>query len=241
MLTTKKLLLAVVWIFFAHSVLAQHHNNTWFRGTLGVPLGRKLKTDFELQHRRQDGLGTDNQLKNNLMNTFRIWVQYQHGPDIKFSISPLAYFNHYKIIQNQSDKDAKPSNELRFAAAVDLQHELFSKFYITDRNALEYRIHQGNPEDVVRLRNRLGLRYELSEKVNLSVYDEILLNVYGRTYDHFFDHDRLGVNLEYKLLRNVKLDLGFMHIVRLNNHHTLRESNVTLNLNYTLKGFTKHS
>lgn len=238
MLATKKLLLAVVWVFFTHSALAQHHNNTWFRGTFGVPFGKKLKGDFELQHRRQDGLETDNQLKNNLMNNFRIWVQYQLRPDIKFSVSPLAYFKHYKIIQNQSDKDAKPSNELRFAAAVDLQHELFSKFYITDRNALEYRIHQGNSPDVVRLRNRLGLRYELSKKINLSVYDEILLNVHGRAHDHFFDHDRLGVNLEYKLFRKVKLDFGFMHVVRLNNHHTLKESNVVINLNYTLKGFS---
>ncbi len=60
--------------------------------------------------------------------------------------------------------------------------------------------------DITRLRNRFGFRYDFTDKLKLSIYDELLFNITGTTTDPLFDHDRLGLSLEYKLLPNLKFE-----------------------------------
>ena len=233
----RRLLITAIGITIAQTLQAQHHYNAWFRSTLSVPVGEKFKVDNEFQHRRQNGFDNENMLDKNLMFTYRNWVHYQHSEDVKFSVSPFAYFSHYKIIQKQSDETASPNNEVRFSAAVELQHEILKKFYIVDRSAVEYRIFDNNQSDITRLRNRLGVRYDFSEKLKLSVFDELLFNIGETTHSHFFDHDRLGLNLEYKVLSDLKFDIGYSHITRLPITSTtmLKENNLFLNFTYQLK------
>lgn len=175
------------------------------------------------------------------MFTFRNWVHYQHNSAIKFSLSPFTYFSHYKIIQKQADENATPNSEIRFSAAVELQHEIVNKFYVVDRTAIEYRVFDGNQSDITRLRNRFGFRYDFTDKIKLSLFDELLFNLSGTTQQHFFDHNRIGLNLEYKVLPNLKFDTGYMHIARLPlvSTTTLYESNIFLNLTYQLHKRTK--
>ncbi|SHH77988.1 DUF2490 domain-containing protein [Flavobacterium johnsoniae] len=233
----KRLLVTAIWIFIVQTLQAQEHYNTWFRGTLSIPVGKKFKIDNELQHRRQNGFENENMLNENLMFTFRNWVHYQHNEDIKFSLSPFAYFKHYRIIQKHSDETTIPNSEIRFSAAVELQHEILKKFYIVDRSAVEYRIFDNNQADIIRLRNRFGFRYDFTGRLKIGVFDELLFNLSGTTYHHFFDHDRLGLNIEYKLVPNVKFDIGYMHITRLplNSTTKLNENNLYLNFTYQLK------
>lgn len=237
----KRLLTTAIWIAIAQTLQAQHHYNAWFRNTLSVPVGEKFKIDTEFQHRRQNGFGNENMFDKNLMFTYRNWVYYQHSEDVKFSVSPFAYFKHYRIIQNHSDETARPNSEVRFSAAVELQHEILKKFYIVDRSAVEYRIFDNHQSDITRLRNRFGFRYDFTEKLKLGIFDELLFNLSGTTYHHFFDHDRLGLNVEYKVVPNVKIDIGYMHIARLPLVSTtkLYEDNLYLNLTYQLKKHKK--
>ncbi|QGN24302.1 DUF2490 domain-containing protein [Elizabethkingia anophelis] len=238
----KKLLTAAIWISIVQTSQAQQHYNVWFRGTLSVLVGRKFKIDNDFQHRRQNGFDNANLFDKNLMFTFRNWVHYQHNEDVKFSLSPFAYFSNYKIIQKQADENATPNSEIRFSAAVELQHEIFKRFYIIDRNALEYRIFSNSQSDITRFRARLGFRYDFTDKIKLSLFDELLFNLSGTTQHHFFDHDRLGLNLEYKVLPYLKFDIGYIHITRLPLTSTtkLHENNIFLNLTYQLNKLPKH-
>ncbi len=237
----KKLLTAAIWISIAQTSQAQQHYNVWFRGTLSVPVGKKFKIDNEFQHRRQNGFENENLLDKNLMLAYRTWVQYQHNEDVKFSLSPFAYFSNYKIIQKQSDEVVSPNSEIRFSAAVELQHIIVKKFYVVDRTAIEYRMFDNNQSDITRLRNRFGFRYDFTEKLKLSIYDELLFNLSGTTQHHFFDHDRIGLTLEYKILPYLKFDIGYIHIARLPLTSTtkLQENNIFLNLTYQLHKRTK--
>ena len=133
---------------------------------------------------------------------------------MKFSLSPFAYFSNYKIIQKQADETAQPNSEIRFSAAVELQHEIFNKFYVVDRTAIEYRMFQNNQSDITRLRNRFGFRYDFTSKFKITVFDELFFNVSGTTLAHFFDHDRLVMNVEYKVLPNFRFDfeIGRAHV-----------------------------
>ena len=237
----KKLLTAAIWISIAQTLQAQQHYNAWFRSTLSVPVGNKFKIDNEFQHRRQNGFNNADMFDRNLMFTYRNWVHYQHNSAIKFSLSPFAYFSHYKIIQKKSDEVASPNNEIRFSAAVELQHEILKRFYIVDRTAIEYRMFDNNQSNITRLRNRFGFRYDFTDKIKLSVFDELLFNLSGTSQYHFFDHDRIGVTLEYTVLPYLKFDIGYIHIARLPLTSTtkLHENNIFLNLTYQLHKRTK--
>lgn len=157
------MLVTAIWIAIVQTLRAQDHYNVWFRGTLSIPAGEKLKIDNEFQHRRQNGWENENRFDDNLMFAYGNWIHYQHGKDVMFSLSPFAYFNNYKIIQSQLDKATPSNSEVRFSAAVELQHQIIKKFYLVDRSALEYRIFDNNQADITRFRNRFGFRYDLLE------------------------------------------------------------------------------
>jgi len=236
-----RLLLTAIWISITQTSQAQQHYNAWFRSTLSVPVGNKFKIDNEFQHRRQNGFNNADMFDRNLMFTYRNWVHYQHNEDVKFSLSPFAYFSNYKIIQKKSDKVASPNNEIRFSAAIELHHVIVKRFYIVDRTAIEYRMFDNNQSNITRLRNRFGFRYDFTDKIKLSVFDELLFNLSDTTQYHFFDHDRIGVTLEYKVLPYLKFDIGYIHIARLPLTSTtkLHENNIFLNLTYQLHKRTK--
>ena len=170
------------------------------------------------------------------MYTFRMWVYYKQNIDVVYAISPFAYFSNYKIIQKESDAVAKPTNEYRFSASIELQHELANKFFIVDRTTLEYRVFEGKAENIVRLRNRLAFKYDFNYKFNISIGDEVFINTSGTDVQHIFDHNRLFANFSFKPKPAVKFDIGYIYISRLpkSNADLIKESNFYLNFTYTL-------
>ena len=225
-----------IWLSSITPVYAQQHHNIWLRNTLSIAVGKKFKIDNEIQHRRQNGFQNQNMFDRNLMFTYRNWIHYQHNDDVRFSLSPFAYFSNYKIIQKEIDEQAHPNVEIRFSVAVDLQQMLFNKFYLVDRTAMEYRVFSSNASEIARLRNRFGFRYDITEKVKIGIYDELFFNLSGTDNHHFFDHDRIGINMEYKVLPFLKFDIGYIHITRLPliSIDKQYENNLFLNVTYQL-------
>lgn len=233
---TNTIILLVIVILFAPKIIAQQYINSWFRTTLSIPITEKIKTDLELQHRRQNDLESNNLFDKNLMYTFRTWIYYKQNKDVVYTVSPFAYFSNYKIIQEESDAVAKPTNEYRFTASIELQHQLATKFYVVDRTAIEYRVFEGSIENTTRLRNRLVFRYDFNSRYNLAIGDEILVNTTGTDAQHIFDHNRAFTNFSYKPNSAVKFDIGYIYISRLtkSNIDLIDESNFYLNFTYTL-------
>lgn len=215
---------------------AESHNNLWLRGTLTYVQSEKLRIETEFQHRRQNGIGNRNLLDKTLLYSYRNWIRYRHNKTVHFSVSPFAYFANYRVIRKLPDVDAEPRKEIRFSAAIDLQHEILKNLYISNRNFVEYRLFTHGEQDIVRYRNRIGFRYDVGKKIKLSIYDEILLNVTGVAKEHLFDHNRAGIHLEYSILPNFKMDIGYMHISRLplNNMDMLTENNFVFNFTYEI-------
>ena len=221
---------------FSIKTTGQEHANSWFRTTFSIPVTEKIKTDVELQHRRQHDFKSSNFFNKNLMYTFRTWLYYKQNNDVVYGISPFAYFSNYKIIQKENDAFAKPTNEYRFSASVELQHELATKFFIIDRTALEFRVFEGTTENVVRLRNRMAFRYDFNLKYNIAFGDEIFINAKGTDVQHIFDHNRIFTNFSYKPKSSLKFDIGYIYISRLpkSNANLIEENNFYLNFTYTL-------
>jgi hypothetical protein len=200
-------------------------------------LNEKLKTEIELIHRRQNDFESNNLFDKNLVHATRTWIYYKQNKDVVYGISPFAYFSNYKIIQKESDAVAKPTNEYRFTASLELQHQLAKNFYVVDRTAIEYRAFEGSIENTTRLRNRLAFRYDFNSNYNVAIGDEILINTTGTDALHIFDQNRIFTNFSYKLNSSVKLDIGYIYISRLPqiNVDLIDDNNFYLNFTYTLK------
>lgn len=200
-------------------------------------MNEKFKTEIELIHRRQNDFESNNLFDKNLVHATRTWIYYKPYKDVVYGISPFAYFSNYKIIQKASDAVAKPTNEYRFTASLELQHQLAPKFYVVDRTAIEYRAFEGSIENTSRLRNRLAFRYDFNSNYNLAIGDEILINTTGTDALHIFDQNRIFTNFSYKLNSSVKLDIGYIYISRLPqiNVDLIDDNNFYLNFTYTLK------
>ncbi len=200
-------------------------------------MNEKFKTEVELIHRRQNDFESNNLFDKNLVYATRTWIYYKQNKDVVYGLSPFAYFSNYKIIQKVSDAVAKPTNEYRFTASLELQHQLAKNFYVVDRTAIEYRAFEGSIENTTRLRNRLAFRYDFNSKYNVAIGDEILVNTTGTDAQHIFDQNRIFTNFSYKLNSSVKLDLGYIYISRLPqiNLDLIDDNNFYLNFTYTFQ------
>jgi hypothetical protein len=230
----KQLLFTAIGLSITQTLLAQQHYNVWFNSTLHIPINNKINIDHEFQHRRQNGLNNTNIFDKNLMFNYRIWGHYQLNEKIKFSVSPFAYFSHYNIIQKEGDETIQPNNEFRFSIALKFQQKILKNLNLVERTAIEYRIFNNKHTDIVRLRNQIGLHYGFTKKLKLFVFDELLINVNCTSKITNFDHNRLGVYLEYQLFPHLQLDMGYMHTTPLPIAHTTKPkvSNTILKLTY---------
>ena len=177
----------------------------------------------------------------NLMFTFRNWLHYQHNSNLRLSVSPFAYFSDFRIIQDNLDKTAIPNKEIRVSVVEELQHEISKYLYFINRNDLEYRIFNNAQSNITRFRTRLGYRYEFTDRLKLTVFDELFLNMVGTVTESFFDHNRTALNMEYSILPNLKFDAGYVYLTRFSvssparSTVSLYENNMFLNLTYQLK------
>ncbi|HLW39738.1 MAG TPA: DUF2490 domain-containing protein [Brumimicrobium sp.] len=219
------------------SLLSQQLHNTWFRGTVEIPIKTKFSVDTELQHRRQSAFNTTNFIGESLLVSYRNWIHYFHSPHIKFSVSPFAYLHHNGIVQLVGESPTKSIQEFRFSVAGELKQMVFTNFYLFNRFASEYRVLNTINSDVIRFRNRLGINYALNSKVNFTMSNEFILNVRGSSFHNFFDQNRTAWSADVMVFSNVKLEFGYIYLRRLPNHflELVKEHNVFVNVSYRVK------
>jgi Protein of unknown function (DUF2490) len=231
-----KQLIPVILLMQVQPSFAQHHTNSWFKLYMTYRINGRLKVETELHHRRQNGFHNGNLLHNNLLNMGRVWLHYQANKNLLLSLSPFARFANYKVIQTKNDETLQPVMETRLTAAMAWQPPIASKWHLLSRSAIEYRLFKAPLADMVRLRQKWGLRYDISPKVNLSVYDELLANLPDKSTHTFYDHNRIGTVLLYKCNDHCQIDIGFIHSYRRqrNTDNYWQEENILLGLGFVL-------
>jgi hypothetical protein len=244
----KHIYIYIFLFILSYTTFAQNvsHLNSWSRFSISQPITEKWRTEAEFQHRRQNDHAQQKKdvFDENLLSSIRTWGHYQHKEDLSFSFSPFAHYWHNSIIVKDTDKEKPQVKEIRVSIAADLKHEVIKKLWIIDRTCIEYRDFQNTNTDFIRMRNRLGFRYEFTDKWNLTFYDEVFLNLKGVEPVNFFDHDRLAFLLNYNPTKHIRIETGYMFITRLprGTEEFLHENNFLLHLYYTLphKEHRKH-
>src|SRR5690606_38296035 len=98
--------------------------------------------------------------------------------------------------------------------------------------------------NITRFRTRFGGRYELTEHLKRTVFDEFFINIAVKSAEYNADHNRIGLNIEYSVLPNRKLDDVYIYLMRLAHPSSsgkiwLYENNMFLNVTYQFKNERK--
>ncbi len=231
-----KLSLVILAMLLVNKCYSTPHENAWFRTTLSIPLRAKLSFDNEWQHRRQNGYGNYNSLNKPLMWAYRSWIHFQANPSLRLSVSPLALFAHYTIIQKPTDELVRPTKETRFTAAAEIGNVIFRQFTLSNRAAVEYRILGKPAMHLIRLRDRIQLKLKMNDRLGIGLSYEYLMNIFGTTVQHYFDHTRSGFSIEYAISPSVRMDLGYLYVVRLpsKSDSKLFENNLLFQMTFRL-------
>ena len=219
-----------------------HHYNMWSKLSIAQPITKQFKTEVDFQYRTQNNFFANNTpFDKHLLSSLIVTLNYQLNKNLSFSVSPFAYIVSHAIIQQENDIDRLAIREFRFSGSIDMQEQLANHFYLINKTGIEYRDFDSTA-DLIRLRNKIGLRYDLGEKTYLTIYEEPFFNISGATRLHFYDHNRLALLGAFKADKHWRVETGLMHINRLPRISAiaLQEENIVVNLYYTLNTLINH-
>lgn len=235
MRTARYVLLVFIVLKMHVRLAAQEHYDAWFRTTLSVPVVDRFRADIELQHRRQNGMGNNDPFHKKLTTSGRVWVHYRPNENVQLSFSPIGYFSSYRLIQTYADEKIDPNWECRISGAAELRRHVFKKIYLITRPAFEYRIFE-YADDLLRGRLKVQMKANLHSKVNVAAYEELLCNLAGGDSRHFWDQNRLCAYVEYSVLKDLKVTIGYMRLLRqpMSSASTTTENNLIFNVIFQL-------
>lgn len=221
----------------------QNHYNFWNRIAISQSFAKKYKAEFEIQNRWQNDINSNDKLwfEDKLMNSFRLWGYYQLNNKICVIVSPFAYFENNPIIKNEGDEDKAKSYENRYSLVMEWKENLFQNTFLINKIGVEYRDFKNVSPDYFRIREKLGVKYELNSKWSLMTYDELFMNANIKNGIPIFDQNRIGFSVNLNSIKNLKFEFGYMMNSRSqrNSSLNLNENNLVVNTYYTLSSKLK--
>ena len=126
----------------------------------------------------------------------------------------FAYFVH-SLPQDPEIQDFTNQSELRPSFEVANLNKLSEKFHLHHRYWTEFRFFQ-QPDNSyaytnIRVRYKLELGYELSEKFSLLVFDELHINLGSKITYNIFDQNRIGASIMYSPVKNIGFEVMYIN------------------------------
>lgn len=204
----------------------------WYKYYLKIPIGDRWQIREEIDFRnfinpaRQSQFLTRTHLQRNLGN----------GWDVALGFS---YFRH-SLPQDPEIADYTVRGELRPSFEIAHLQKLSDHFHLHHRYWTELRYFQEADDTytfgTVRIRYKLELEYELTEKFSFLAFDELHINVSNKVTYNVFDQNRYGISAMYSPVNNIGFELMYINwfqqttagdvfynrdIIRVALHHTL--------------------
>lgn len=224
----KKLHVFLIFLASVNLTYAQiktyHHNVAWGRLVLSDSIvSKKWKWEIYLQQRTQDnGNGGANLFNERQFTSYWFWLNYQATKSLKVSVSPLGYFDTKVLIVKPSDAETPGVREFRWSFRLE-QESKYRYFNVCNRYTLEYRLRDLKNNEVYETnwRIRYMLRFEkpikLGRKTLVLIANDELMVQFGQAVKNnpnVFDQNRIYFGFGYELIRNVKLNLGYLYTIQ---------------------------
>lgn len=183
-----------------------HQQQIWYKYLLKVPIGDKWQIRQEIDDRNFVDPARQSQFLS------RTHLQRKLGNEWSVALG-FAYFNH-SLPQEPEIQDFYNVPELRPSFEISNHTHLSKKFELHHRYWTEARFFKQLGEayefTTIRMRYKLELGYDLSEKFSFLVFDEVHFNVGNKITYNVFDQNRYGIAAMYSPVKNVGFE--FMYI-----------------------------
>lgn len=220
-------------LFYTCNVGAQtvyNHRLFWLRFTLADKINKRFSWEVYFQERTQNKAPQKGHMwDDHQFGGIWPWLNYNASPNLKLSITPLAYFNTNNYHITESDAALPGVKEFRWAAKVETKQAFKFLTYI-NRYSLEYRIRDMDHNDhyLPSWRIRYTARLEKPVKKLLSkekpvvffLSDELFLQ-FGyalRNNPNVFNQNRINIGASYEVVKNVKLSVSYLNILQERNN-----------------------
>ena len=179
----------------------------WYKYYLKIPVGDKWQIRQELDDRNY----TDPARQSQFLSRTHLQRNLSKGWSTALG---FAYFVH-SLPQDPEIQDFTNQSELRPSFEVVNLNKLSEKFYLHHRYWTEIRFFQ-QPDNSyaytnIRVRYKLELGYELSEKFSLLVFDELHINLGSKITYNVFDQNRIGASIMYSPVKNIGFEVMYIN------------------------------
>lgn len=195
------------------------YNNAWLRLIIQENINNKWQCDLLLQNRRIANKRELNVLQFQQLNSFWFSLNYLLNEKLKFSFSPLCYFET-KSLNNLNERGVK---EWRWTGRLEHYLPLHNSQLI-NRFGIEYRYRNLLIEEqfIGNFRLRYLLRFlkplgKINKKmVNLVANDEILIQYGEAVKDNlsYFDQNRIYLGVNFEISSTVKMDIAYQNVLQ---------------------------
>jgi len=222
----KRSILFTIFLLSSITTLAHQRNSDHrfcVRLTLHDPVNSRLQWQEFLQKRTQNNYNGDpNIFNSNQFKSYWLWFNYSITNKLKLSVSPFGYFESYILNNSNADAAIPPIKEFRWAGRIE--HETKGKYFnYSNRYNLEYRRRDLKNNDVYlpNWRIRYMVRLDKPLKNILSPTKPLIFTAYNEVFIQFgkavrdnpnvFDQNRVYLGASYELIKNIKLNLGYIY------------------------------
>lgn len=226
------------WIVTTPALYGKTTQNQWFRLSIIQPINEQLVLEHELQHRRRANWSRFDWDGPALLSSYRSWWHMDRHESFKFSLSPFAYYS-YLNKEEYTLKTLFENYELRFSAAFSYEKKIIKQLSLTQKNALEYRVFNQQHHQQSRFRNTVRIKYKIDAQLNLSLSQELILNLSDFQHWHYMDQQRFNFQISYQLFSGIDVDFGYLQIQKLQNFTNTERLEHNLYLNLVISPFIK--
>jgi hypothetical protein len=206
-LNNRALILISIFILTCCQTWSQLKTELWTRILIGHEFNKKFSIEGDYQYRWQTDHNNQNLFDNKLGELRRMNFIYRLNENFVFGLAPFSNFKNHKLILNQGDELAPPSNEFRHILNIEYSKSINSKAIFQIRSSNEYRTFTTSSTKIFRTRVRAGIRYNLNNQHSFRLANEVLLNAYSQDA-RFFDQYRIISDYFFRIYKNYRFNVA---------------------------------
>lgn len=208
----KNLLLVIVNIFMVFSLsIAQKtiskQHLIWTRYDVQLKLGDQWTIQEEIEDRAYYIPWKQHQFIARTQILYKFHQNWTTGLGFSYFLQSLPQDPYIKEIEHKT--------ELRPHLALSNKFKINEKFSIDNRYWSEFRIFEESKGKFtygnVRLRYHVKLNYQALKKLQVSIFNEVHINIGKKINYNIFDQNRIGLSVNYYPIKNLGLELSYFH------------------------------